>query len=488
MRARIALFAFAIVLMLPASSHAAFSGSNGRIAFEADRDANGKFEIYTVEPGGAGEIQLTHEPGTSFTGVGWSPDGRKVAFACNALPNHDIEVCIANPDGSGLTQPFAWYLDVDDMAWSPDGNAIAFAAEDTHCPFQECEIDWDIAKVNVDGTGFAKVTNIEYENEKEPAWSPDGAKLIWGDHYPNFSPDGSKIAYSRLSSGDEEVFVSNSDGTGEVRLTANAVNDSDPAFSPDGSKIAFTSDEGGDYEIFTMNADGTGRQAITSNSVTDRAPDWQPLPINGYPRPKGAMPLYASLTVAYDPCTTPNRTHGAPLSAGSCNPPSQASDFLTVGTLDSNGERAKSVGSVQLWVMPGDISTPADEADVPIGVAIKDVRKKSDLSDYAGELSVATVRRITDKDNAPSPGGTGAGTTADAALSFAVPCIATSDPSTGSLCSLTTSSDTLVAGSVKEGRRSIWELRGIEVYDGGADGVASTAPNTLFMTQGIFVP
>jgi hypothetical protein len=53
---------------------------------------------------------------------------------------------------------------------------------------------------------------------------------------------------------------------------------------------------------------------------------------------------------------------------------------------------------------------------------------------------------------------------------------------------VTTTFDAVTPGSVPEGRRSIWELDRIRVNDGGADGVVATTPNTLFATQGVFVP
>ena len=46
--------------------------------------------------------------------------------------------------------------------------------------------------------------------------------------------------------------------------------------------------------------------------------------LDGYPRPKGATPLRVSLVPAYEECSAPNRTHGAPLVSPSCNPPSRA--------------------------------------------------------------------------------------------------------------------------------------------------------------------
>jgi hypothetical protein len=45
-----------------------------------------------------------------------------------------------------------------------------------------------------------------------------------------------------------------------------------------------------------------------------------------------------------------------------------------------------------------------------------------------------------------------------------------------------------VPGSIVELKRAIWALGKVNVNDGGADGVASTQPNTLFATQGVFVP
>src|SRR6185312_4202961 len=97
----------------------------------------------------------------------------------------------------------------------------------------------------------------------------------------------------------------------------------------------------------------------------------------GYPRPKGATPLRASLVIAYQPCASPDLEHGAPLVTPSCSSPQQASSELTVGTLDANGFAADSVGSVRYDVNPGDESTPPNDADVDVAVSMTNVRLKS---------------------------------------------------------------------------------------------------------------
>jgi hypothetical protein len=206
----------------------------------------------------------------------------------------------------------------------------------------------------------------------------------------------------------------------------------------------------------------------------------------GYPRPKAATPLYAPLVPVYKECVTPNRVHSDPLSFGSCNPPEQASDYLTVGTPDANLQPAKSVGSVRLRALLGDPDTPADEADVGVSVSITDVRSKSDLSDYTGEVQVKTSIRLTD--GATGPGSNESGTVGDFDFPFAVPCTDTPDTTVGATCATETSFDAIIPGSTPEGARSIWQLDKVQVYDGGADGQASTADNTLFEQQGIFLP
>jgi hypothetical protein len=48
--------------------------------------------------------------------------------------------------------------------------------------------------------------------------------------------------------------------------------------------------------------------------------------------------------------------------------------------------------------------------------------------------------------------------------------------------------DGVAPGSVLEGKRSVWALEQVRLLDGGADGLAATADNTLFEVQGVFVP
>ena len=216
--------------------------------------------------------------------------------------------------------------------------------------------------------------------------------------------------------------------------------------------------------------------------------------VTGFPRPKSASPLQASLVPAYQACSSPNRTHGPPLAHPSCNPPVRSSAPLTVGTPDANGFAANSVGSVRYSVELGDPSTSADEADVTIKVNITDVRNHPAGTDYTGQVLLTAPVTITDNDNAaetPEPATT-------EARPFEVPvqCSATADTTRGGACALTTSYDAVIPGAVSERQRAIWALGQIRIDDAGPNGTgyASCPPTcgdgdeTVFMRQGIFVP
>ena len=42
--------------------------------------------------------------------------------------------------------------------------------------------------------------------------------------------------------------------------------------------------------------------------------------------------------------------------------------------------------------------------------------------------------------------------------------------------------------AITDGKRAIWALNQVQVFDGGPDGLASTTPNAVFAVQGVFVP
>ena len=127
-----------------------------------------------------------------------------------------------------------------------------------------------------------------------------------------------------------------------------------------------------------------------------------------------------------------------------------------------------------------------DQADVQISGTITDVRKQSDLTDYTGELRAVIGLRITDRHNGASFDTPA--TAQDTPFAFNFACSATAGDE-GGACNVATSADGVTSGIVLEGRRSVWGLGQVQVFDGGSDGDAdTTGDNTLFAVQGLFAP
>jgi hypothetical protein len=94
------------------------------------------------------------------------------------------------------------------------------------------------------------------------------------------------------------------------------------------------------------------------------------------------------------------------------------------------------------------------------------------------------VLRITDRDYSPPDSGT----TKNNPVPVTVPCAATASPAIGSTCAVSTSFNAVVPGSVKTGRRAIWQVSPVKLYDGGTSGTAGASDATLFEDEGIFAP
>ena len=185
------------------------------------------------------------------------------------------------------------------------------------------------------------------------------------------------------------------------------------------------------------------------------------------------------------PCTSPNRTHGAPLAFPSCTPPGRASPHLTVGSPDANGAPANSIGSVRLDALTGDVGINASITDVRCAVALPTCGAANTAAgpDYIGELRASVDVRRTDKFDSTGRGASRP-RSSDSSLEFTFGCGATA-AGQGATCSVTTTANSLVPGYVSNGDRTSMELGAIQLLDGGPDGDADTGRQLAVRKQGI---
>lgn len=251
--------AAALVLGLSESALATEPGANGPIAFSS----YGK--IYTIQPDGSGLHQVVRadEEHKEDFNPSWSPDGHRIVTS-GQMRNPDgywtgMGLQVFSPDGTGFEHlPIFGYVGAP--AWSPDGAHILFARE----------------------SGLFSTT-------------PDGASpvLIESNAWsPAWSPDGSRIAFVRPVGpyDDTDLYTMNADGGGAQKLLGLPGRATSPSWSPDGSTIVFTysareaRDDPGPGEspyiysgdnVYAVPATG-GEPVQLTESGTDEDPTWSP--------------------------------------------------------------------------------------------------------------------------------------------------------------------------------------------------------------------
>jgi len=89
-------------------------------------------------------------------------------------------------------------------------------------------------------------------------------------------PQLTKIAFVSWRDGNPNIYVMDSDGKNQTRLTENNGNNISPAWSPDGKKIAFVSNRSGNYQIYVMDSDGKNQTRLIETNAYDGRPKWSP--------------------------------------------------------------------------------------------------------------------------------------------------------------------------------------------------------------------
>ncbi|MDP9206630.1 MAG: hypothetical protein M3P12_14470 [Gemmatimonadota bacterium] len=237
-------------------------------------------EIYLVNGDGTNPRRLTENAHfDAFPAL--SPDGRRIVFDSNRLrvegeSFNTSHLFVMDADGTGQTL----LTRGSSATWSPDGKNIAFhaSASGKGRPIKPdpgaATSDNDIFVLNVgdflkNGPKPKNITNSPGAIDDDPDWSPNGQNIVFTSHAVTDNPVNSVTA---------EIYVINSDGTGTpVRLTNNTEEERAPAWSPDGKRIVFSCRRGGpDFEICVMNADGSGQVQLTDNDVPDLTASWSP--------------------------------------------------------------------------------------------------------------------------------------------------------------------------------------------------------------------
>src|SRR5262245_29919085 len=91
---------------------------------------------------------------------------------------------------------------------------------------------------------------------------------------PQFSPNGKMVAFESTRSGNYEIWMCRSDGTGLVQVTHFNSMTGTPRWSPDGRQIAFDSRAPGNASIFVIDAQGGSPHRVTTEASSALVPSW----------------------------------------------------------------------------------------------------------------------------------------------------------------------------------------------------------------------
>ena len=249
------------------SGNPAYSPDGSKIAFVSTGN-----QIFVMNADGTGRRQVTTSA-TAKTDPAWSADGSRIAYVSNSFDvdgQTDLEIWAINADGTGRTQLTSNTFPDTQPAWSPLGDRIAFVSTRTG------DTDRNVYVMDADGNNQGSVT----------ANSPLGCSPTCykgHDDNPSWSPDGSKIAYIHghelAGGGLPDIWTMDPNGANKVNVSnSNTVSYAQPAWSPRGDKFAAVGATDTNRNIYVMNSDGTGQAPIDANAAHDIASDWQPIP------------------------------------------------------------------------------------------------------------------------------------------------------------------------------------------------------------------
>ncbi len=151
--------------------------------------------------------------------------------------------------------------------WSPGGKRIAYISYVFNST-TEIFGSPQIFTACFDGSNSKQLTETYL-----PCW--DSGFPTFGNYNPIWAPDCEKIVYvSRINEGLPEIYIMNSDGSNQQRLTNTDRLNELPELSSDGKLIYFTSNRDLTYgfDIFVMGIDGSDQHPLSKYSGDDCHP------------------------------------------------------------------------------------------------------------------------------------------------------------------------------------------------------------------------
>jgi Tol biopolymer transport system component len=266
------------------NAFATWSPDGRRLVFESNRNDPDQVadpfinDVFTMDADGSHQVKLTDSVG--FSGEpAWSPDGRLIVFSADRGIARQ-EIYVMDADGTGrrrvttLVDPTGWQ---GSARFSPDGRKLVYT------DIRNGGDKSALFTINLDGTGVLQVTPWG-AGPGDADWSPDGRRLVFETL---FQHPGNGPSVSVVDADSKHLKDLTHDGGLTGRGSDRAVRfeaSFDPAWSPDGTKILFSHEHfdpttGYACGLSIMAADGNANHRVSADDTCEHQVDWGTAPL-----------------------------------------------------------------------------------------------------------------------------------------------------------------------------------------------------------------
>ncbi|MFQ6616828.1 MAG: TolB family protein [Fidelibacterota bacterium] len=274
------------------NAEAYFSSDGERLILQAHQGKDSCDQIYVMNVETGEMEQVSTGYGVTTCSFFQYPQDDAIVYASTHLAGQE---CPPRAD-PGLGYVWTLYPSYDIFKASPDGSNLVrltesdgYDAEGTYA-FDGSKIvytsmasgDLEIWTMDPDGSGKRQLTDrLGYDGG--PFYSHDGEKIVWRAFYPETEEGKERyledLRKNAMRPVNLQIWIMNSDGSGQTQVTDNGAANFAPFFFPDDSRIIFASNLGGgrgNFDLYAIDPDGSNLEQISFFDGFDSFPMFSP--------------------------------------------------------------------------------------------------------------------------------------------------------------------------------------------------------------------